>query len=105
MKNILLALCLLSSVAFAKTEPSIARIWNEELLNCVRGDYARPTVTARNLYHFSILTFESWAVYSETQKNFYLDYKVKSETPDKDRHEALSYAVYGFLLKRFKNAP
>ena len=35
------------------TEHSVARKWNEVLLDSVRKDFARPTVHARNLYHTS----------------------------------------------------
>ena len=32
-------------------EKSIARIWNEEMLNAIKNDFARPPVHARNLFH------------------------------------------------------
>ena len=32
---------------------SVARQWNEVLLECIRNDKARPTVHARNLFHTS----------------------------------------------------
>ena len=35
------------------TDNSMARQWNEMLLESIRGDYARPTVHARNLWHSS----------------------------------------------------
>ena len=37
------------------TDHSIARIWNEVLLDGIRNDFARPTVHSRNLFHVSAL--------------------------------------------------
>lgn len=101
----LIFILLFSFSAFAQKQQSIARIWNDHLLDCVRGDYARPTVTARNLYHFSVLAFDSWALYSKDQKNLYIDYKASSEKVEEARHETISYAVFNFLKDRYKNAP
>ena len=39
----------------AYSQVSVAREWNEILLEAIRNDYARPTVHARNLYHHSII--------------------------------------------------
>ena len=44
--------------------PSVARQWNEAMLNAIRHDFARPTVHARNLYHVSVAMWDAWAVYS-----------------------------------------
>ena len=46
---------------------TIAHLWNEEVLEGIRNDFARPTVHARNLYHASILMYDSWAAYDTTQ--------------------------------------
>ena len=42
---------------------SVARAWNEALLNAIRNDYARPTVHARNLFHASIAMYDAWAAF------------------------------------------
>ena len=44
-------LFLIPSLAGAE---SIARHWNDELLDAIRVDFARPTVHARNLFHVSV---------------------------------------------------
>ena len=49
-----LALILVSAPAVS--QQSVARQWNELLLQSIRGDFARPTVHARNLYHVSVAT-------------------------------------------------
>ena len=42
---------------------SVARQWNEVLLQSIREDYARPTVHARNLFHSSVAMWDAWAAY------------------------------------------
>ena len=42
---------------------SVARQWNEELLEAIRRDFARPTVHARNLFHVSAAMWDAWAAY------------------------------------------
>ena len=53
-------------------EPSVARLWNEVLLEAVRKDFARPTIHARNLYHISSAVYDAWATYSTTAKQYLL---------------------------------
>jgi hypothetical protein len=40
---------------------SVARMWNEVLLEGIRNDFARPTVHARNLWHSSAAMYDAWA--------------------------------------------
>ena len=54
----------------AYTQVSVAREWNEILLEAIRNDFARPTVHARNLYHHSIITYDAWAVYQPSQETY-----------------------------------
>ena len=53
MKRFLLSVIVLFSFFFAESQ-SVAREWNEEVLNAIRNDFARPTVHARNLFHTSL---------------------------------------------------
>ena len=53
-------------------EKSIARIWNELVLEGIRGDFAKPTVHARNLFHSSILMYDIWAVHDEIADTYFL---------------------------------
>ncbi len=95
---------------------SIARIWNEALLQAIRNDYARPTVHARNLFHTSIAMYDSWAIYDEKAKPYLIGNQVqgfnntfdgfqKGENIEEDRDKTISYAVYRLLNHRFKNSP
>ena len=51
---------------------SIARLWNEALLEAIRSDFARPTVHARNLFHTSIAMYDAWAVYEPNADTYFL---------------------------------
>ena len=48
----------------AAVEETVARQWNEVLLEAIRGDFARPTVHARNLFHSSVLAFDAFAAFA-----------------------------------------
>ena len=55
---------------------SIARKWNEVLLEAIRNDYGRPTVYARNLFHTSIAIYDAWAFYDNKADTYSLGRKV-----------------------------
>ena len=98
-------------------EHTIAREWNEVILEAVRNDRARPTVTARNLWHMSVLMYDCWAAYGDgTADTYFLGKTVFGwEVPfegvpqpmniDSARHEAISYAMYRFLFRRYRFSP
>ncbi len=97
-------------------QQSVARQWNEALLEAIRNDFARPTVHARNLFHTSIALYDSWAVYDQTATTFLLGKTVKGyncefdgfelpEDIDAARRETMSYAAYRLLLFRFSFSP
>ena len=44
---------------------SIARIWNETLLDAIRLDRPKPPVHARNLFHMSLAMWDAWAAYDD----------------------------------------
>ena len=98
------------------TGHSMARQWNEMLLESIRGDFARPTVHARNLWHSSMLMWDAWAVMEPTACPAFLgqDYAgfvagFDGFTPASDiataRDEAIAYGMYRLLKHRFANAP
>ena len=68
MKSIVtLLICLftLGGSLSSFSQESVARQWNEVLLEAIRNDFARPTVHARNLWHTSIGMYDAWAAYDE----------------------------------------
>lgn len=95
---------------------SVARQWNEVLLNAIRNDLARPTVHARNLFHTSVLLYDAWAVYDELAETYFLgkrtgNYSCAFEgvnTPQNIKaaqEEAMSYAAFRLILHRFLTSP
>jgi len=96
--------------------PSVARQWNEALLNAIRKDFARPTVHARNLFHISAAMYDAWAIYSDTAhtylasktlNGFACDMPAVSKNVDlqRAREEAISFAAYRIIRYRFANSP
>ncbi len=100
----------------ADSDKSIARIWNEALLEAIRGDFARPTVHARNLFHSSIAMYDAWAIYDEQARPYLIGNEVNGfsselveftslEDVESSRKKAMSYAMYRLLSHRFQNSP
>lgn len=95
---------------------SIAREWNELLLESIRNDFARPTVHARNLFHVSTAMYDIWAVYDDEAETYFLGKDVGNYTFNFDgvtmptdiqaaREEAISYACYRLMKHRFQDSP
>ena len=100
--------------------PSVARQWNEVLLEGIRNDFARPTVHARNLFHISSAMYDVWTAYTDESSSYLLgktllgsECSFSGITPVLDtpvgiqeaREEAISYASYRLILDRFKISP
>ncbi len=134
MCNLLISSCLSQGVRFSRTlifcllflaissqslqaqQFSVARIWNEMVLNAIRNDFARPTVHARNLHHTSIAMYDAFAVYDSENEPYFLGKTVGGFTCDFEgvppvedveaaRRTAISYAVYRLIQHRFSEAP
>ena len=104
------------SIATISENQSIARLWNEALLVAIRGDYARPTVHARNLFHTGIAMYDAWAIYDDDAKTYLIGKNVHdyinvfdgflpSESLEESRNKTISYAAYRLLKYRFRNSP
>ena len=115
MKKTLLLLLLLFSVQNISAQ-SIARLWNEEVLNAVRNDFARPTVHARNLWHTSAAMYDIWAVFNEEADTYFLGKTLRgftipfdgfstTEPTEAAMEEAMSFAVFRIILNRFSSSP
>jgi hypothetical protein len=103
-----------TNTSFAQT--SVARQWNEVILEAIRNDFARPTVHARNLFHTSVAMYDSWAVYDLSAETYFLGKTVNgfnsefSGIPaqgdiDSLTSKTLSYAIYRIMDHRFANSP
>ncbi|TRX60174.1 T9SS type A sorting domain-containing protein [Fulvivirga sp. M361] len=100
----------------SSAQHTVARMWNEVLLEGIRNDFARPTVHARNLFHISAAMYDCWSVYDPGSVNFFLGRSIGGFKIDFDgvslpsniaeaQKEALSYASYRLITHRFKNSP
>ena len=100
----------------ANTGHSMARQWNDLLLESIRGDFARPTMHARNLWHSSMLMWDAWAVMDPTACPAFLGQDLGGYVADFDaftpattieaaRDEAIAFGMYRLLRHRFANAP
>ena len=100
----------------ANTGHSMARQWNDLLLESIRGDFARPTMHARNLWHSSMIMWDAWAVMDPTACPAFLGQDLGGYVADFDaftpattieaaRDEAIAFGMYRLLRHRFANAP
>ncbi|MEQ1503575.1 MAG: vanadium-dependent haloperoxidase [Myxococcota bacterium] len=83
---------------------SIARRWNEQLLNSVRRDIPNPPVHARNLHHVSVAMFDAWAAYQDTADGVVYRDRETADDLDAAREVAISYAAYRVLVQRYTHA-
>ncbi len=84
---------------------SAARQWNDELLEAIRHDLARPTVHARNLFHISAAMWDAWAAYDDVGDQYLHFEKLTDSDIQAAREEAISFAAYRLIEHRFQNAP
>ncbi|WP_033958399.1 T9SS type A sorting domain-containing protein [Psychroserpens jangbogonensis] len=117
MKKItLLLFVFFSIISSSNAQQSVAREWNEVLLDAVRSDFARPTVHARNLFHSSVLMYDAWAIFDSQAETVFLGKTFNGYTTvfngiatptdsDAATHEILSYAMLRLLKHRFENSP
>ena len=96
--------------------PSVGRSWNDLALEAIRGDFARPTVHARNLYHLSAATYDAWSAYSNTADTYLLGKQLGGFSCGLNafpapadihpaREEAIAFASYRLILHRFASSP
>lgn len=108
-------LCLVLTLNM-NAQHSVARDWNEELLEAIRNDLARPTVHARNLFHSSVAMYDSWAVLDPEAETvflgksfggFHCEFNGIAAPGDVEqaRNEMMSYVMFRLLNHRFQNSP
>ena len=113
---IIFFLSILSTVGVSAQNVTVAREWNETLLQSIRKDFARPTVHSRNLWHTSAAMYDLWALTKDNASPYFLgntvdgfSFPFKSfswdEDPTVQLEEAISYAMYRILSHRFFNSP
>jgi hypothetical protein len=80
---------------------SIARRWDEALLDSIRRAVPNPPVHARNLFHLSAAMWDAWAAYDDTARGFVVTEKHQAGDVAAARNEAMSYAAYRLLTSRY----
>jgi len=83
---------------------SVARRWDEALLDAIRRSLPNPPVHARNLFHVSVAMWDAWAAYDTTASGYVFKEKVRAADVAAARNEAISYAAYRVLTARFIKA-
>ncbi|MEX2203566.1 MAG: DUF6851 domain-containing protein, partial [Actinomycetota bacterium] len=83
---------------------SVARVWDEALLDAIRRDVPAPTVHARNLFHVSAAMWDAWAAYDPAAEGYFVDDKLEADDVHAAREEAISFAAYRLLLWRYSKA-
>ena len=118
MKSQLLTLffVIVSIFSLQAQENSVARQWDEVVLQAIRNDNARPTIHARNLFHIHAAMYDAWAIFDDTAKTYLIGQSLNGfnspfngiETPANiqlAREKAITYAAYRMLINRYQFSP
>ncbi|MEM9931622.1 MAG: DUF6851 domain-containing protein, partial [Bacteroidota bacterium] len=111
-------LFLCTCVLAQEEDYSVARQWNEEMLEGIRNDFARPVVHARNLFHVSAAMYDTWSLINKKgspcfmgteQRGYFLPIEQwliePYEDPEAASDEAVSYAAFRMLTHRYAVSP
>jgi hypothetical protein len=88
----------------AHADWSVARRWDESLLDAIRRALPNPPVHARNLFHSSVAMWDAWATYDPTASGDLFTEKHTASDVAAARNEAISYAAYRVLSARYIKA-
>src|SRR6478672_2555205 len=97
MRRLSLLLLAFTFVCFAipaSASPTIARVWDEQILSAIRIDTPNPPVQARNLFHLSVAMYDAWAAYDPVATGYLFREKHAAWDVATARREAISYAAY-----------
>jgi hypothetical protein len=81
---------------------SVARVWDETMLELIRQVVPAPTVHARNLFHTSAAMWDAWAAYDPTADGYFVTEKLTADDVQAAREAAMSQAAYRILLWRYE---
>ena len=84
---------------------SVARQWNDVLIDAIRIDIPKPTVHSRNLYHMSVAMWDAWAAYEPSAIGVLVNEKHFPDDVAAARDEAISHAAYVVLKHRYRFGP
>lgn len=115
--RIFLLIITIFGISHLRAQHSIARKWNEVVLEGIRNDYARPTVHARNLFHISAAMYDAWSIFSKNDQTYLIGNTVhgfispfegfKPFLTDIEflQKEAMSYTTFRLIEHRFSKSP
>src|SRR4051794_21589790 len=83
---------------------SVARRWDEALLDAVRRALPNPPVHARNLFHTSVAMWDAWAAYDPGATGYITNEKASAGDVAAARPEAISYAAHRGVSERYIKA-
>ena len=90
--------------AASHPEWTVARRWDESLLDAIRRALPNPPVHARNLFHTSVAMWDAWATYDPSASGDLFMEKHTASDVAAARNEAISYAAYRVLSARYIKA-
>ncbi len=91
-------------VRTADRNHSVARLWDEALLDAIRRDFPAPTVHSRNLFHTSAAMWDAWAAYDPDAAGVFVDEDIQTRNVEAARTKAISYAAYRVLTHRYRDS-
>jgi len=80
---------------------SVARVWDDEILELIRQVVPAPTVHARNLFHLSAAMWDAWAAYDPEAAGYFVEEKLRAGDVTAAREAAISFAAYRILRWRY----
>ena len=83
---------------------SIARRWNEQLLNSIRRDIPDPPKHARNIHHIAVAMWDAWAAWQDVSDGVVYTERHTSADLTRAREVSISYAAYRVLAHRYAAA-
>lgn len=117
IQHFFICIIFFSGLPLKAQDHSIAREWNELILEAIRNDFARPTIHARNLFHTSIAMYDSWAIFDQEADTYLIGRETENFKSsfdfneleflraNKDLDQTISFAIYRIILQRYQNAP
>ena len=91
-------------VGTADRSVSVARLWDEAVLDAIRRDFPAPTVHSRNLYHVSAAMWDAWAAFDPDADGVFHHEKSSRPNVEAARRRAVSYAAYRVASHRYADA-
>ncbi len=82
---------------------SVARIWDDALLELIRQVVPAPTVHARNLFHTAAAMWDAWAAYDPQADGWFVTEKHEAGDAQAARETAISFAAYRILRWRYSD--